>query len=210
MFSLQKFFGKDPQFFELLESAALEAQQGAGIIRNILGKDPASIVLNDLRASRKRSKDIFEKIGKLVVVTFVTSLEREDIEALSNSLYKILKPLEKFAERLMIANGIVKGTDFSGQIQIIEEATKTVVEMVRQVRKAGNLEVVQQMLARLHQTESQADALELDLLKELYREANDNPLRVVLVKDLYDLLEKSIDRCRDVGNVVMHIVLKNS
>jgi hypothetical protein len=29
-------------------------------------------------------------------------------------------------------------------------------------------------------------------------------------KDLYDLLEKGTDRCRDVGNDVFRIVLKNS
>jgi uncharacterized protein Yka (UPF0111/DUF47 family) len=30
------------------------------------------------------------------------------------------------------------------------------------------------------------------------------------LKDLYDLLEKVIDRCRDAGNVIAQIVLKNS
>jgi uncharacterized protein Yka (UPF0111/DUF47 family) len=33
---------------------------------------------------------------------------------------------------------------------------------------------------------------------------------VVALKDLYDLLEKVIDRCRDAGNVIVQIVLKNS
>jgi uncharacterized protein Yka (UPF0111/DUF47 family) len=31
-----------------------------------------------------------------------------------------------------------------------------------------------------------------------------------VVKDLYELLEKVADRCRDVGKTVTHIVLKNS
>ena len=29
-------------------------------------------------------------------------------------------------------------------------------------------------------------------------------------RDLYDLLERAIDRCRDCGNIISHIVLKNS
>jgi uncharacterized protein Yka (UPF0111/DUF47 family) len=33
---------------------------------------------------------------------------------------------------------------------------------------------------------------------------------VVRVKDLYELLEKVVDRCRDVGNVVANVVLKHS
>ena len=34
--------------------------------------------------------------------------------------------------------------------------------------------------------------------------------KALLLKDLYELLERIIDRCRDAGNVVTHIVLKNS
>jgi hypothetical protein len=30
------------------------------------------------------------------------------------------------------------------------------------------------------------------------------------LKDIYELMEKVIDRCHDTGNVVMYIVLKNS
>jgi uncharacterized protein len=33
---------------------------------------------------------------------------------------------------------------------------------------------------------------------------------VIVMKDLYELLEKVIDRCRDVGNIISNIVLKNS
>jgi hypothetical protein len=29
-----------------------------------------------------------------------------------------------------------------------------------------------------------------------------------MLRDLYDLLEKVVDRCRDAGNVLSHIVLK--
>ena len=55
----------------------------------------------------------------------------------------------------------------------------------------------------------QADKLMLELLGELYRGKPD-VVCCILQRDLYELLEKIIDRCRDVGNVVFQIVLKNS
>ena len=55
----------------------------------------------------------------------------------------------------------------------------------------------------------EADKLMLDLLRALYSGKQD-PVTVIALKDLYDLLEKVIDRCRDVGNVIFHVVLKNS
>jgi uncharacterized protein Yka (UPF0111/DUF47 family) len=32
----------------------------------------------------------------------------------------------------------------------------------------------------------------------------------MFLRDLYELLEKVIDRCRDAGNVVLQVVLKNT
>ncbi len=48
-----------------------------------------------------------------------------------------------------------------------------------------------------------------DLLRDLYSGKFD-ALRAIVLRDIYELIEKNVDRCRDVGNVVMHIVLKNS
>jgi uncharacterized protein Yka (UPF0111/DUF47 family) len=62
---------------------------------------------------------------------------------------------------------------------------------------------------RLQYIEGEADKLILDLYRDLYSGKHDG-VKVVLLKDLYELLEKVIDRCRDVGNVIYHIVLKNS
>jgi uncharacterized protein Yka (UPF0111/DUF47 family) len=47
------------------------------------------------------------------------------------------------------------------------------------------------------------------LLGEVYS-GKYEPIQAMLVRDLYDLLEKVIDRCRDVGNVVSYIAMKNA
>ena len=45
--------------------------------------------------------------------------------------------------------------------------------------------------------------------KDLYSGSRD-PITTIVLKDVYDLLEKVVDRCRDAGKVVSQIVLKNS
>ena len=57
--------------------------------------------------------------------------------------------------------------------------------------------------------EGLADKLMLELLRDLFSGSHD-PLKVIILKDLYELLERVVDRCRDAGNVVSHIMLKNS
>ena len=210
MFSIQKFFGKDPTFFELLEAASLEVERAATLLPMIVDEQQRANAVTNLAECRKKSRQLFDTLGELIIVTFVTALEKEDIEALSVALYKIIKPLEKFSERLEISKPITGAVDFSKHIELIKAAAVSVVALVAEVKRSGNLEQVRKLTSQLTSTEAQADTLQVQLLSQLYAAADQNPLRVVLIKDLYDLLEKTIDRCRDVGTVVMHIALKNS
>jgi uncharacterized protein Yka (UPF0111/DUF47 family) len=62
---------------------------------------------------------------------------------------------------------------------------------------------------RLQNIEGDADKLELDLLRDLYHGDYDAK-HVIFLRDIYDLLEKVIDRCRDAGNIILQVVLKYS
>jgi len=80
---------------------------------------------------------------------------------------------------------------------------------VRQLHDMKHLEKLKDLNDKLQYIEGEADKLMLELLTELYSGKYD-ALRAIVIRDLYELIEKVVDRCRDAGNVVMHIMLKNS
>jgi len=134
---------------------------------------------------------------------------REDIEALSNALYKIPKTVEKFGERLLLAPQHVEGLNLSKQTAMLQKAAETVVVLVKELRAGVNLEKVKAQNDQLQHIEAEADDLMLESLSELYT-GDHASVKVVYQKDLFELLEKIFDRCRDAGNVVFRIVLKHS
>lgn len=209
MFSLQQLFGKGDRFYQLLESAAAEAHESVRLLLELLRAPREVKAIDDLVLSRRKEKRIAEQISEQLVRTFVTALEREDIEALSLALYKIPKAVEKFAERYNVSAARLTAVDFARQAELMEKATDVVLKMVRQLRDLQHLEHMKECNDRLQYLEGEADKLMVELLHDLYSGRVD-PVTVIAVKDLYELLEKVIDRCRDAGNVVMHIVLKNS
>ena len=120
MFSLQQLFGKKDKFHQLLESAAEQARESVRLLVELL-KTPGSLKnLDALVLARRKEKKISEQIGEELVRTFVTGLEREDIEALSHALYKIPKTVEKFAERLSVSFRHVQGVSFTRQAEMME------------------------------------------------------------------------------------------
>lgn len=207
MFSLQKLFGKDSQFYDLLEASAEESQHSIQALNRVLSNPSKVPSLAEFRHSKEADKKITEQISEALINSFVAELEREDIEALSDVLYKIPKTVEKFAERFIVSSRVVQQIDFSKHVQLLTTATDTVTTMVRQLRKKPTMETIKAMNAKLQQVEGEADKLILDIFAELYSGKHD-PTKVMALKDLYELLEKVIDRCRDAGNVVTHIVLK--
>jgi uncharacterized protein Yka (UPF0111/DUF47 family) len=209
MFSLQKLLGQEDKFFSLLEASAAEGRASVQALLKLLKNPNPERTLEDFVASRRNEKRIANEISEAVATTFVTALEREDIEALSFALYKIPKTIEKIAEHMLLAPHYMVGVDVSRQLGMMEKATETLVKMIKELHGGVNMQVIRSHNEQLQAIEGEADKLVLDLNRDLYSGRHE-PLKAMFLKELYDLLEGVTDRCRDAGNVVNHIVLKNS
>lgn len=212
MSALDRLFGKDTRFYDLLESAAAAAKASAAEIPRLvtqLGAAPNPEILSGLAQCRRKHKRISQDTTEALCKTFVTPLEREDIEALSTALYKISKNAEKIGERLTICPAGVEPDRFQRQLKMFEGAADLVVQMVGHLRAKSHGEEIRDEYERLQAIEGEADKLMHELLRDLYHGAND-PRVIVFLKDLYELIEKGIDRCRDAAYVVFHVALKYS
>lgn len=210
--ALKKLFGKDEKFYDLLEASAAEAQSSTRLLADYLkalaatGK-PAD--LDNFIQSRRKDKRITQQITEELCRTFVTPLEREDIENLSLALYRIPKIVEKIVERISIYPGKIPVAGFIRQVELLNKSADCVVEMVGRLRNGAKLEPVQEANEQLQFCEGEADKVMLGLIKDLYAGPFDAKETMIL-QELFEMFEKAVDRCRDAGNVVFQIVLKYS
>ena len=212
MISIGRFLGHDQKFYDLLEASAQQADTSVHHLVDLLAKIDNKDSFRDLEAfaeSRREDKRITQQLTEELTKTFITPLEREDIQALAASLYKIPKTVEKIGERMLICPQDLPKLSFGKQVQLLDQAAEAVLAMVKQLRKGMNLRTAREMNARLQTIEGEADELELELLRDLYQ-GNYDPKYIIFLRDLYELLEKVIDRCRDAGNVVFQVVLKHT
>jgi uncharacterized protein Yka (UPF0111/DUF47 family) len=209
MFSLQTIFGKGDKFYGLLEASAAAARASTRALMPLLLDKAASPSLEEFRVARRREKELMAKISQELVNTFVTALDREDIEALSAALYKIPKTVEKFAERYTLFAGSLTQIDYASRAALLEKACEVIVQMVGELRHGMRLEPMKEFNDHLQSIEGEADRLILELYRDLYTNEHDLS-KLMLRRDLFELLEKAFDRCRDAGNLIYHIALKNS
>src|SRR5713226_4873536 len=212
MFSIRKLLGQDEKFFDLLEASAQQADSSVHELVALLAQVEHGASPQSLEAfvhSRREDKRITQELTEQLTKTFITPLEREDIQALAASLYKIPKTVEKIGERMLICPQDLPKPSFAKQVQLLDQAAEAVLAMVKQLRKGMNVRTAREMNAKLQNIEGEADELELELLRDLYQ-GNYDPKHIIFLRDLYELLEKVIDRCRDAGNVVLQVVLKHT
>src|SRR5438132_11033959 len=138
MFSIRQFFGHDEKFYDLLEASAQQADSSVHHLVDLLGKlehhdSPQS--LEDFVSSRRKDKLITQELTEQLCKTFITPLEREDIQSLAAALYKIPKTVEKIGERILICPGDLHGRSFARQVEFLDQAAEAVLAMVKELRK---------------------------------------------------------------------------
>jgi uncharacterized protein len=212
MLSIQKILGHDQKFYDLLEASAQQADSSVHHLVGLLEKlqqNETPENLEEFAHSRREDKRITQELTEQLSKTFITPLEREDIQELAAALYKIPKTVEKIGERILICPEDLRGHSFQKQVELLDQAAETVLAMVKQLRKGIDARTAREMNAKLQAIEGDADKLELDRLRDLFQGSYDSK-QVVFLHALYGLLEKVIDRCRDAGNIILQVALKYS
>src|SRR3984957_4937688 len=191
---LKKLMGTNDVFFDLLEEGAEEAQVSVDLFAKFLrqmdeGKQPAG--LDDFIQTRRKEKRIRHLMTEALSRTFVTPLDREDIEALSFALYRIPKQVEKTVERISIYPGPVPFAGFFRQAELMSQAAEAVAFMVKQLRHGANIEKIREVNDRLQFAEGEADKVVLGLLKELYHSSGDAK-ELIILRDIYEMSEQAV------------------
>lgn len=213
MFKLPFLKPRDNKFCVLLEGLSTQARECAVHLKTFVESVNATEqaqAAEAITASRRKSKELTGQITAELCRTYITPFDREDIQDIAADLYKIPKTIEKIKERLA-THGLnsVKG-DFSRQIDVIVQESEAMQEMVRELTKAGHDD--ERIIAKAHQLqelENKGDAILGELLVALFKN-NTDARDLILRKDIYDMLEKVVDRYRDAASVALQIVLKHS
>ena len=103
----------------------------------------------------------------------------------------------------------VREFDFTRQLVLMEEAVKSVTEMVQAFRQGAGIAEIKRLDARVQRLENEADDVVLHLIRRLLDPASPT-LQGIILKDLIELNEKVVDRCRDASSVIARVMLKIS
>lgn len=207
---IRRFLPREYSFYDSFQKAAANTLEAAELLRTMMDdpsqREPLAIAIKELEV---KGDDILHETVAELNKTFLTPFDREDIHGLIGRLDDILDGIEGIAARMVIFD-IRQVKPLMVQItDTLVRSAKVLVDLLKVFRNLASSADIFALCVEVNRLENEGDELLRKGLLELMRGTPD-PLEVIKWKELYELVEMTIDRCEDVANIVEGVVVKNA
>ena len=149
---------------------------------------------------------IAHKLFTLLAQTFVTPLDREDISRLASAIDEVLNYTDGTADRFVLFK-IKEPTPYMLELaKILLSASQEIYLLMTQIRKLKNANELVERCRAIKRYEHEGDKIYRTAIAELFE--TDNAIEIIKLKEIYETLEGSLDRCQEVADIVEDIALK--
>ncbi len=198
---------RDEAFFEMFAELAKRVSAAARLLKQLFA-DPANLEKHvaAIKLLEHEADEITHSIILRIDRSFVTPIDREDIHVLASELDDVLDLMDGTARRAQMFH-----------ITEVRESARTLCDVL--IRATDHIEAaVAQMkdsrvvVARgrdIKLREEEGDQIYHQAIGDLFAGKPD-AIEVIKWKELFDTLEKALDQCEDVANVLESIALKHN
>jgi uncharacterized protein Yka (UPF0111/DUF47 family) len=160
-----------------------------------------------LRDLEHQADDVTHEIYTLVDRTFVTPLEQEDILLLAASLDDIVDLAEEVSDKIELYRCTTIAEPARQMGELLDAAGSEIREMLDNLEGFKDLEAHR---IEVHRLENEGDKITREALARLFVDDGMTAPELIKWKDVYDLLEATMDGCEHVANVLERISIKNA
>ncbi len=183
-------------------------QEAAGILVEMLKgpRERFESLSKKIKSVEHECDEITHNISTRLNRSFITPFDREDIYTLSVALDDVCDYIDA-AARAVVMYDVQDVSEHSIQLAlIIQHLADEIHQAVGMLKAADGMK---QHLLEVQRLENDADEVYYKGIGELFKNAKD-PIVLIKLKELYEILENATDRCESVGNIIESIVLKHN
>jgi uncharacterized protein len=198
---------RERHFFVLFREDAVNLMEALRELDVLLNADGGfDVSARKLRDIEHQGDEITHKIIHELNATFITPFDREDILALASSVDDVLDLVEETADTIVIdcIETIKPEAKEMGKILLLIGQ-----QLVEAFDNLDSRKDMKRHWVEVHDLENQGDHVIRQAIGDLFRNATD-PFEVIKWKDVYALLEKTIDRAEDVAIILENVTIKNA
>jgi hypothetical protein len=198
---------REQRFFDLFVEDAANVLAGARQLEGMLRTyDEPVARAAEIRATEHRGDEISHDIGHRLEATFVTPFDREEIYALISGLDDVLDLIEEAADTFVLYRIEAPTATAVDQAAIIVKQVEILHDALVHLKGFKGLD---KYWIEVHSLENEGDRVVRAAIAGLFHDEKD-PVSLVKWKDIYGLLEATIDKAEDVANIIERITIKHA
>jgi predicted phosphate transport protein (TIGR00153 family) len=202
---------RETKFFDMFEEVAAIQTRAAGKFLDMVKEyDQLDARSNELRFEELASDEVVERIIQALDKSFITPFDREDIHTLATSLDDVLDNMEETANRFAMFRIDKLTPEAVSLAEIIQDCCLHLEHAIRALRTMKNVQLVQNHLKEIGRQENKADKIYRDTESKLFANPPADILLLIKWRELYSLLEATVDACKNVSQVISEIVIKGT
>jgi uncharacterized protein Yka (UPF0111/DUF47 family) len=194
------------RFYEAFEGLSAHACTAAGLLRDLLA-DPAHSeqILAQMAALAHEAEALREHVMEETGAVVVTPLPREDVFEIALLLYNTVTMLTDAAGRANTLHLDAPCDPAARLADVVVRAAGCIQASVKSFREKNWID---RRCADMEPLAHEGQAIYDQAVEALFAGSPD-PVEVIRWKELYDLLEHTIEHCHSVENALSSIVLEN-
>jgi len=205
----QMLLPKEERFFELFEQHAQAVLGGAEALRAMLeGGDAIQRNYQIVMEREHEADNVTREVLIAIRRTFITPFDRGNIKDLITSMDNSIDQMQKTAKTIALFDVTTFTPQMKEMADHIVQCAVLLCEALPLLRsisgEAGRLSSITERISGL---EGRADELHDTGLKALFQACQANPMDFFARNEVYDHLEKVVDRFDDVANEIHGIVI---
>ena len=198
---------REERFFDMFVNDAANMVGAARMLEAMLRSyDDVDRRAAEIRDAEHAGDEISHDIGHRLEHTFVTPIDREDIIGLISGLDDVVDLIEEVADTFVLYHIETPTATAIRQSSIVLSQCELLHEALVQLRSFKGLD---RYWIEVHRLENEGDQVARAAIADLFSNGQD-PIEVIKWKEIYALLESTIDKCEDVANVIERIVVKHA
>jgi uncharacterized protein len=208
----QALMPREEQFFGMFSRHAATLIQGAAALRDVLEGGPdVAVNCERIMVHENEADDIAREAMLAVRRTFITPFDRADIISLVTSLDDAIDQMQKTAKAILLFEVATFEPEMRELGDVIVKAaglTANAVDLLGGMRR--NVAQLNKLTEEINGLEDFSDRIYDRGLKSLYLgRGKADPMAYIVGAEIYDHLEKVVDRFEDVSNGVSGILIEH-
>lgn len=198
---------RDQGFFDLFNQLADKMKTAAGLLRALFAEpERMREHVSAIKQVEHEADALAHEVSRRIDRSFITPLDREDIHNLTQALDNVVDMIDGAARRSEMF-GITESPAAATRLaQVLQHSVDALERAVVEVK---NRRTVMEHTRAVKHFEEEGDALYHMAVGELFQGKPD-PIEVIKWKEIYDTLERALDRCQTAAIVLESISLKHS